>query len=371
MAVSAPAARRATPAARVRRVAVVLAALVLAGCGYGSLRDADPAPVAASGPKLSVDQVRIGYLPNVTHATPLVGVRDGFFARELGGTGVSDVVFNAGPSLIEALNADAVDIGWIGPSPIINGYARAGGGNLRVISGSASGGVRLVVRPEIASARDLRGRRIASPQLGNTQDVALLTWLADQGLRVDPRSGRGDVSVVRTANAETPSAYRTGAIDGAWAPEPTAAKLVAEGAKVLLEESDLWPGGTFATTNVVVSQRFLAEHRDVVAAVLRGSVAANAWISANPGPAKESVNAALRRLTGKALPAEVIDRAWDCVEVTDDPLASTLATQAGHAVAVGLIEPPDLRGLYDLSLLNDVLRAAGRPEVTDAGLGAK
>ncbi|GAA3458624.1 ABC transporter substrate-binding protein [Saccharothrix longispora] len=358
-------------AARARHAAVVLAALVLAGCGYGSLRDADPTPVAASGPKLSVDEVRIGHLPNVTHATPLVGVRDGFFAKELGGTGVADVVFNAGPSLIEALNANAVDIGWIGPSPIVNGYARAGGVNLRVISGAASGGVRLVVRPEIASAQDLRGRRIASPQLGNTQDVALLTWLAEQGLRVDARSGRGDVSVVRTDNAEMPSAYRTGAIDGAWAPEPTAAKLVAEGGKVLLEESDLWPDGEFATTNVVVSQRFLAEHRDVVAAVLRGSVAANAWINANPGPAKESVNGALRRLTGKALPAEVIDRAWESVEFTDDPLASTLETQAGHAAHVGLIEPPDLRGLYDLSLLNDVLRAAGRPAVTDSGLGAK
>ena len=131
--------------------------------------------------------------------------------------------------------------------------------------------------------------------------MALLNWIGGRGWHVDPRTGKGDVSVVRADNAEIPHAYRSGAIDGAWVPEPTAAKLVAEGAKVLVDESTLWPGGKFVTTNVIVSQRFLAEHPDVVEAVLRGSVASNAWINANPAAARESANAALERPDRQAL----------------------------------------------------------------------
>jgi NitT/TauT family transport system substrate-binding protein len=200
--------------------------------------------------------------------------------------------------------------------------------------------------------------------------VALLNWISGRGWHVDPRTGKGDVSVVRADNAEIPHAYRSGAIDGAWVPEPTAAKLVAEGAKVLLDESTLWPGGKFVTTNVIVSQRFLAEHPDVVEAVLRGSVASNAWINANPAAAKEAANAALERLTGKPLPAAVLDQAWQSIEVTDDPLATTLDAQARHAAAAGLIERPDLTGIYDLTPHNTVLRSSGRAGVDDADLGA-
>lgn len=343
--------------------------LVLAACGYGSQAVPAAAPAAAGGAKLSAAEVTIGYMPNLTHATALVGVQKGLFAAELGGTALKPFTFNAGPSLVEALNAGSVDIGWIGPSPTVNSYARSHGENLRIISGSASGGVKLVVRPGIDSPDDVKGKRIATPQLGNTQDVALLNWISDQGWRVDPRTGEGDVSVIRTNNAAIPHAYQTGAIDGAWAPEPTAAKLVAEGAKVLVDESSLWPDGKFVTTNVIVSQRFLAEHPDVVEAVLRGSVATNAWINANPGTAKEIANAALNAITGKPLPAEVLDEAWPSIDITDDPLAATLDTQARHAVAAGLIDQPDLTGIYDLKPLNNVLRSSGRAGVDDADLG--
>jgi NitT/TauT family transport system substrate-binding protein len=182
-------------------------------------------------------------------------------------------VFNAGPSEIEALNSGSVDIGWIGPSPAINGYTKADGRNLRIIGGSASGGVKLVVNPKkIRTLDDVKGKRIATPQLGNTQDVAFLNWIAERGWKVDAESGKGDVSVVRTDNKVTPDAYRSGSVDGAWVPEPTASKLVAEGAKVLLDEADLWPDKKFVITNVIVSQKFLKEHPDVVEAVLRGSV---------------------------------------------------------------------------------------------------
>ncbi|GGT24343.1 lipoprotein [Streptomyces kurssanovii] len=365
----------ARPLTTLRTLAVtVTLPLLLTACGYGSASsdDGERTEVAADGKKLSTDEVRIGYFPNLTHATALVGDQQGIFQKELGGTRLKVSTFNAGPSEIEALNADAIDIGWIGPSPAINGYTKSKGSNLRIISGSASGGVKLVVDPEkIKTLDDLKGKRIATPQLGNTQDVAFLNWIAEKGWKVDTESGKGDVSVVRTDNKVTPDAYKSGSIDGAWVPEPTASKLVSEGAKVLLDESDLWPDKKFVITNIIVSQKFLKEHPDVVEAVLRGSVKTNAWINADPDRAKASANTKLQELTGKPLGDAVIDSAWPSISFLDDPLAATLNVQAQHAVKAGLLKKPELKGIYDLTTLNKVLKAEGRGEVDDAGLGAE
>jgi NitT/TauT family transport system substrate-binding protein len=365
----------ARPLTSLRTIAVMAALpLLLTACGYGSKStdDGKQTAAAAGARKLSTDEVKIGYFPNLTHATALVGVQEGLFQKELGGTTIKASTFNAGPSEIEALNAGSIDIGWIGPSPAINGYTKSDGKNLRIIGGSASGGVKLVVDPKkIKSLDDVKGKKIATPQLGNTQDVAFLNWIAEQGWKTDAQSGKGDVSVVRTDNKITPDAYRSGSVDGAWVPEPTASKLVAEGAKVLLDESDLWPGKKFVITNIIVSQKFLEEHPDVVEAVLRGSVKTNEWIGANPDKAKASANAALEKLSGKALPAEVIDPAWKSVTFLDDPLAATLDTEAAHAVKAGLLEKPGLKGIYDLAPLNKILKAEGKEPVDDAGLGTE
>nr|WP_202509856.1 aliphatic sulfonate ABC transporter substrate-binding protein [Streptomyces sp. SID5643] len=360
-----------------RRGLAVIAAvplLTLAACGYGSqAKDDGTAKVAAGAKKIEgLDQVKIGYFGNLTHGTALVGMQKGIFQKALGATEVVPAVFNAGPSEIEALNSGSIDIGWIGPSPAINGYTKSAGENLRIIGGSASGGVKLVVNPDrIKSLKDVKGKRIATPQLGNTQDVAFLNWAAEQGWKVDPQSGKGDVTVVRSDNKVTPDAYKAGSVDGAWVPEPTASKLVAEGGKVLLDESTLWPDKKFVITNIIVRQDFLKKHPKVVEAVLKGSVETNKWINANPDAAKEAANKLLEQETGKALPADVLDPAWKSIRFTDDPLASTLSTEAEHAVKAGLLEKPDLKGIYDLAPLNKVLKAEGLPAVDDAGLGVK
>ncbi|WP_395296658.1 aliphatic sulfonate ABC transporter substrate-binding protein [Kitasatospora hibisci] len=381
---SAPPAPARPAAGRIgRTTAAALAGLtavtLLSACGYGS-KSADKtsdsaaggSPPGASGAKLSADTVKIGYFANLTHGTALVGLQEGLFQKELGGTRLKTQVFNAGPAEIEALNAGSIDIGWIGPSPAINGYTRSEGKSLKIIGGSASGGVKLVADPDkVASPDDLRGKKIATPQLGNTQDVALLDYLAGKGYKVDAQSGAGDVSVVRSDNKVTPDAYKQGSIDGAWVPEPTASKLVALGAKVLLDEKDLWPDEKFVITNIVVSQRFLSEHPDVVEAVLRGSVAANAFIEANPEKAKADANEAIRKEAGNALEPAVLDPAWADIDFLDDPLAGTLQAEADHAVAVGLLKKPNLNGIYDLTLLNKVLAATGRSPVADAGLGRR
>ncbi|MEU5219959.1 aliphatic sulfonate ABC transporter substrate-binding protein [Streptomyces sp. NPDC020807] len=373
----------ATPRTTLRRSIAAAAALplligALASCGYGSEAkndenaDAKKNVAAEGAKKLSADTVRLGYFPNLTHATALVGDQEGIIQKELGGTKLVPTTFNAGPSEIEALNAGSIDIGFIGPSPSINGYVKTKGSNLRIVGGAASGGVKLVVNPaKIKTVDDLKGKKIATPQLGNTQDVAFLNWISEKGWKVDAQSGKGDVSVVRTDNKVTPNAYASGAIDGAWVPEPTASKLVSDGAKVLLDESDLWPDKKFVITNIIVSQKFLKEHPDVVEAFLRGSVKTNEWINANQDKAKASANAKLKDLSGKALGAKVIDAAWPSIQFTNDPLAATLQAQADHAVKAGLLKEPELGGIYDLKPLNKVLKAAGQPEVSDAGLGAK
>jgi NitT/TauT family transport system substrate-binding protein len=347
--------------------------LTAAACGYGSKADkGGDGPAAVGGKKVDgLTSVKIGYFANVTHATPLVGLRkDGEIPKELGGTKVSTQVFNAGPAAIEALNAKAVDMAWVGPSPAINGFTKSGGKNLRIVAGATSGGASLVVDPKkIHSLKDLKGKSIATPQLGNTQDVALLNYLSGKGYKVDPETGKGKVSVLRQDNKEIPTTFRQGGVDGAWVPEPTASTLVAEGGKRLLDEKKLWKRGKFVTTNLVVRQDFLKRHPEAVEAVVRGSVHANAWIHRHPAEAKKQINSALARDAGKPLPTGVLDSAFKNIDVTDDPLASTLRLEADHAVKAGLGKPR-LKGIYDLSILNRVLKGEGKPEVTDAGLGS-
>ncbi|MET8609979.1 aliphatic sulfonate ABC transporter substrate-binding protein [Streptomyces misionensis] len=358
-----------------RRSIAALAALpllTLAACGYGSEAKTDDTAKVAAGAKKTdgLDSVKIGYFPNLTHGTALVGRERGLFQKELGATKAEYATFNAGPSEIEALNSGSIDIGWIGPSPAINGYTKSDGKSLKIIGGSASGGVKLVVNPKkITSLKDVKGKKIATPQLGNTQDVAFLNWAAEQGWKVDPQSGKGDVTVVRSDNKVTPDAFKSGSVDGAWVPEPTASKLVSEGGKVLLDESSLWPGNKFVITNIIVRQAFLREHPKAVEAVLRASVEANKWINANPEQAKQAANKQLADDSGKALPAQVLDPAWKSVRFTDDPLAASLDSEAAHAVKAGLLAKPDLKGIYDLTILNKVLKAEGERPVEAAGLG--
>ncbi|WP_156727032.1 ABC transporter substrate-binding protein [Streptomyces apocyni] len=365
----------ARPRAALRALAAIAALpLLLTACGYGSQRVPENTAPVARGEKVDgLDKVRIGFFANATHATPLVGLGSvGLVQKELGGTQVTPQIFNTGPSAIEALNANSVDMTWIGPSPAINGYTKSDGRNLRIVAGATSGGASLVVNPDkIKSLDDLKGKRIATPQIGNTQDVALLNYLAGNDLKVNAETGKGDVSVVRQDPKEIPTTFQQGGLDGAWVPEPTASTIVAKGGKVLLDEKDLWKDGAFVTTHLVVSQKFLKEHPDVVEAVVRGSVKTNKWINANPDKAKKNVNASLETYTGRSLPDDVLDSAFKAIKVTDDPLASTLRDQAEHSVRAGLLSDAKTDSIYDLSLLNKVLKAEGKPAADDAGLGVK
>jgi NitT/TauT family transport system substrate-binding protein len=310
--------------------------------------------------------VRLGYFANVTHAPALVGMEQGWFAEALGPeVALETRTFNAGPEAVEALFSEALDLTYIGPNPAINAFAQSEGQAIRIVAGATSGGAALVVQPALTEPSHLAGKKLATPQLGNTQDVALRAWLHEQGLSANLEGG-GDVAVMPQANAQTLETFRAGEIQGAWVPEPWSTRLVLEGGgAVLVDERTLWPDGKFVTTHLIVRTKFLEQHPDLVSAVLRAHVRAVDFANAEPQKSRELVNRAIEKLTGKALPAAVIEGAWSKLTFTADPIAASLRKSAEDAAEVGLLEPVALDGIYALGPLNEILAAAGKPKVTE------
>lgn len=306
--------------------------------------------------------VRLGYFPNLTHAVALVGVARGTFARALGKqVSLETRTFNAGPALIEALFANEIDIGYVGPNPAINGYVKSQGAALRIIAGASSGGARFIVRPgaQIHGPQDLANKTLATPQSGGTQDVALRYYLKQHGLQ--PADKGGSVQILPTDNPNILSLFRLGKIDGAWVPEPWATRLVVEGhGTVLVDERTLWPAQQFVTTNVVVRKDFLDQHPDLVKKFLQAHVETTLYIQQNQERAKTLINNEIEQITGKqAFTDEELNQAFAHLDVTYDPLAKTLIQQADRAYALGFLgnTRPDLSGIYHLDELNAVLSA--------------
>lgn len=338
-----------------------LVAAMMSGCAAAS---ADPGQTGEP-----VSELRLGYFANVTHAPALVGVQEGLFEDALGDVEVTTQVFNAGPAAIEALSAGAIDATYIGPNPSINTFIQSGGESARIVAGAATGGAALVVREGIDDAADLEGTTLATPQLGNTQDVALRTWLAGEGYETDT-SGGGDVQITPTENAQTLTLFQDGELDGAWLPEPWVSRLIVDaGAHVLVDEADLWEDGEFPTTVLLVRKEFLDQHPDVVADLLAGHAAAVQWIADNPADAPAVINEAIEAETGKPLADEVITRALEHVTFSVDPHADTFEALVEDGIAAGTQKEGSIEGLFDLRLLNELRESDGADTVSAAGLG--
>jgi NitT/TauT family transport system substrate-binding protein len=342
-------------------VTVLSVISILTGCSRAT-RDT---PAQASGPDQgAAAEVRLGYFPNVTHAPAIIGVNKGYFAGQLGSTKLTTQTFNSGTDEANALLGGSLDIGFIGSGPAINAFTKSSG-TIQVISGAVSGGAQLVVKPAITTPEQLKGKTIATPSKGNTQDVSLKKWLSQNKLT-------GQVKVANMDNPQTFDAFRNGDVDGGWLPEPWASQLVLDaGAKVLVDEKSLWPQGLFPTTVVVVRTQFLQQHPETVQAVLKGTLAAIDWASANPGEARTVVNDGIDALTHGKLSQAVLDRAFSGITLSVDPDSSTYPQLAQDSVTAGVVKTPaNLEGFLDLKLLNDVLTAQHKPTVDAAGLGS-
>jgi NitT/TauT family transport system substrate-binding protein len=346
--------RRALIAAGIAAVTAVAAGCGAAGAGSGS-------PAGPGRPVV----LRLGFLTNITHAPALIGVAKGFFTKELGtGVTLKIVSFSAGTEEASALLAGQLDAAYVGPNPAIKAWQTSHGSLIRVISGAASGGAALVVKKGIVSPAQLKGQRLATPALGGTQDVALRYWLRQHHLTTT-QAGGGDVPVIPvTPNSAAVLQFKSGQIAGAWEPAPYDIEMEQDGGHVLVNEASLWPQGQFVTTNLVVTQKFLAAHPSAVNGLLKGQIKANDYIHSNPQDAQAAANAELARLLGQGLDPSVVSAAFKEISFTNDPVASSLAADAQHAVSVGLLDPvPDISALYDLGPLNKLLKAAGEQQV--------
>ena len=333
------------------------AALALAGCSRAA--EAPSAPPAATSPAA---ELRLGYFPNITHAPAIIGMANGYFTQELGSTKLTTQTFNAGGDEIAALLGGSLDAGFIGSSPAINGFAKSGGEGVRVIAGSTSGGAQLVVSPDITSPEQLKGKIIATPQKGNTQDVALKKWLKENNLD-------GQVTVQNLDNPRTLDLFRTNQIAGGWLPEPWSSRLVDAGARVLVDEKTLWQNGQFPTTVLIVRTQYLREHPDTVSALIRGEQKAVDFTTTNAADAKKVTNDSIKQLTGSSLAPAVLDRSFTELQFTLDPLAATFPQLAKDSVTAGVTDKEtSLKGFIDVTALNGVLTQAGKPAVDAAGL---
>ena len=355
-----------------RRVSVLLVGILPilgAACGSSSSLATKPDARLTSAKTASTTPVdlRLGYFPNVTHAPALIGIEGGLFEAKLDKkVTLKPQSFNAGPDVVTAIFAGELDASFIGPGPSISAFQKSNGDAIRIVAGAASGGAFLVVKPSITKPADLEGKKIASPQLGNTQDIALRTWMKTKAFTTDT-SGGGDVSIVPQDNALSLTAFQGGQIDGAWVPEPWATRLVKEGGgKILVDERDLWPAGKFVTTDLIVRKAFLAEHPDVVKQLIEGEIAAIALTKADRTKAEGLVASGIQKATGKAIPAALVTASFDSITFTVDPISSSLLKNAQDSAALGLISSKDVKGIYDLSILNGIQAAASAPTFTGA-----
>ena len=340
---------------------VAAATLLAAGCGSSSSSDSSGGSSTAAAPVT----LRLGFLENITHASALVGIKEGFFTKDLGqNVTLKFYPFSTGTEEATALLAGQLDAAYVGPNPAIKAWQTSDGKLIRVISGAASGGAALVVKKSITAPSQLKGQKLATPSLGNTQDVALRYWLKSKSLTTT-QTGGGDVPITPiTPNSDAVLAFESGSIAGGWEPAPYDAEMVADGGHMLVNEASLWPNGQFVTTNLVATQSFITAHPTVIEGLLKGQIQANNFINSDKAAAQTAADAELAALSGKALKPSIVAASFAQVTFTNDPIASSLIADAQHAVDVGLLKPvSDLNAIYDLAPLNKLLAADGLPSV--------
>ncbi len=317
--------------------------------------------------------IRVGHFPNITHAQGMIGnhfsrINKGWFEERLGpDVEVQWYVFDAGPSAMESIFAGSVDLTYVGPSPTINAFVKSKGKEMTIVCGACSGGAALVVHKDgnIKTAKDFLGKKLATPAFGNTQDIAARSWLTSQGYKI--KLGGGDVYVIPTEPQDQLFLFKKHDLDAVWAIEPWVSRLMTEDdATIFLNESSLWPetNGQYVTTHLVSAKSFLQKHPEIVKKWILAHVELTDWIDTNPEEAKALILDEFKAETGIALSKSILDLSWKNLEFTNDPISISLYKYANEAYKLGFIkEDPNLEGIYNLKLLNDILTEKGKEPI--------
>ena len=304
--------------------------------------------------------LKIGYFPNINHAQAVIGIGNGDFQKVLGANvEIKPFIFNAGPSAIEALFAKQIDATYVGPNPAINGYVISEGKDVRIISGATSGGAIFVIRGDtgINSPSDFANKKFASPQLGNTQDVALRNYLLDHGYKTV--ENQGNVHILPAKNSDILTLFLKKDIDGAWVPEPWGERLIKDAnGKLFLDERDLWPDGKFVTGLILVRTDYLKQNPDVIENLLKAHIEETQRINDNKQEAVKTFNTELKKITGQTIPEDILQQSLTRLEFTYDPIQQSLYKSATDAFNLGFLgdTKPDLSNIFDLNILNKILK---------------
>jgi len=300
-----------------------------------------------SGDAISENKIRIAYFPNIGHAIPIIGMEKGFFEKSLGDdVQIETRVFDSGPQAIESLFANSIDLAYVGPGPAITGFLNSENHNIKILAGAASGGASFIVNPdsEIMSASDFAGKKIAAPQIGNTQDVSLRSYMSENGLKSADKGG--SVIIYNIPNSDIYTLFVKGDIDGAWVAEPWATILETElGGKRLFHEEDLWPNKKFASVLLIGNADYVEKHSQVISDFLMSHHETAVWINQNPVDTRIIFNNFLKSHLGKSLPDNVVDTALSNLVITDDPQTDSVYLFAKKADALGYLG----RNGYDLT----------------------
>jgi len=295
--------------------------------------------IVSSNETTHENKIRVAYFLNINHAVPIIGMEKGTFENQIGNnTVIEPILFDAGPQVIESLFAGSIDIAYVGPGPAINGFLKSEDHNVKILSGAASGGASFIVHPnsKINSVADFAGKRIAAPQIGNTQDISLRSYLSENGLK--PSEKGGSVIVLNISNPDIYTLFAKGDIDAAWVPEPTATILVQQlDGKRLFNEEDLWPENRFASVLLIAREEYVKQNPEVINKWLEAHKQTVNWINSNPEQTRTIFIDFMKKETGKSLPDSLIDESLSNLEITSDPIVSSIHTFAKRADSLGYL----------------------------------
>ena len=306
--------------------------------------------------QINQDKIRVAFFPSIGHIIPIVGLEEKIFEKGIGEEKqIETKLFDSGPQVIESIFSGSIDVAYVGPGPIINGFLKSDGKDIKILSGAASGGASFIIQPNsgLESLENFDGKRIASPQISNSQDVSLRHYLESHGFKSVEKGGT--VFVLNISNPDIYTLFAKGDIDGAWVPEPWATILVQELDGIrLFNEEKLWPNEEFASVLLIVRTEYLENNPETIQKWVESHEKTVTWINSNPDKSKSLFSSFLIDYMGKSLPTKIIDESFSNISITSDPIKNSVIIFAERADSLGYLgrDGYNLDGIFYNAVLN-------------------